>query len=205
MKIELHLHTNRYSGCARNTPDEMLTRLIELNYDAVFLTEHDAIWPAESLKQLQRDWPGIRIFPGLELTLYNSRGFSHLLILGADDPEFLDIGDPGEALAHARRQNFPTVLAHPYRWPGSADLLEKGHYPDAMECSTPNVLPLQAVMAQVTAGEMHLPVVNTGDAHSVDFLGKYWIETDVPLETPSQLREILEEGRYKNCSSEDPL
>lgn len=203
MKIELHLHTTRYSGCARNSPEEMLARLVELDYDAVFLTEHDAVWPVESLRQLQRQWPEIRIFPGLELTLYNSRGFCHLLILGATEPEFLDIGDPGDALSCAREKNYPTILAHPYRWEGAADMLEKGHYPDAMECSTPNVLPLQAVMAQVTAGEMHIPVVNTGDAHGVDFLGKYWIETENPLEHPAQLREIFLQGRYKNCSADD--
>ena len=203
MKIELHLHTNRYSRCARNAPEEMLARLVELNYEAVFLTEHDAVWPTESLRQLQRQWPEIRIFPGLELTLYNSRGFSHLLLLGATESDFLDVGDPGDALARARERGYTTILAHPYRWEGSADMLEKGYYPDAIECSTPNVLPLQAVMAQVTAGQMHIPVVNTGDAHSVDFLGKYWIETEEPLDTPAQLRDILLEGRYQNHSIDD--
>jgi hypothetical protein len=203
MKIELHLHTTRYSKCAQNSPEDMLARLVELDYQAVFFCEHDAVWSTGELAELQRDWPQIRLFPGLELTLYNPRGFSHLLILGVTDREFLDIADPGDALRRARQENFPTILAHPYRWEGAADMIENGHYPDAMECSTPNVSPTQAVLAQITAGQLHLPVVNTGDAHSVDFLGKHWIETEEELQTPSQLREIFLQGNYQNVSIDD--
>ncbi|MBN1554831.1 MAG: hypothetical protein JXA11_08795 [Phycisphaerae bacterium] len=202
MKIELHLHTNRYSGCAKNSPEEMLDRLVELHYQAVFLTEHDAVWPGDELENLQRHWPQLRIFPGLELTLHNFRGFGHLLILGATEPEFLDIVDPGEALARARQKDYPTILAHPYRWEGAADMLEKGYYPDAIECSTPNVFPEQAILAQVKAGEFRMPVVNSGDAHGVDFLGRYWIETAESIESPAQMRQILLEGSYDNCSAE---
>lgn len=203
MKIELHLHTNRYSGCARNSPEEMLARLVELHYQAVFITEHDAVWSAGEIYELQRDWPQIRIFPGLELTLHNPKGFGHLLILGVTEKNFLDVADPGDALARAREENFPTILAHPYRWDGAADMLEKGHYPDAIECSTPNVLSTQAVLAQVTAGKLHLPVVNTGDAHGVDFLGQYWIETENPVDTPAQLRDVLLHHRYENYSVDE--
>lgn len=201
MKTELHLHTSRYSGCAKNTPEEMLARLRELKYEAVFLTEHDALWPQEQVQALQRDWPDIRIFPGVELTLHNLRGFSHLLLLGATETEFLGMTDPAQVLACARQREYPAILAHPYRWEGSADLLEKGLYPDAIECATPNVLPPQAVLAQAAAGELNMPVVNTGDVHSVEFLGQHWIETDEPFETPAQLRRLLLAGRYQNRSA----
>ena len=44
MKVELHLHTSRHSPCARHRPEELLTRLVATGYDAVYLTEHDALW-----------------------------------------------------------------------------------------------------------------------------------------------------------------
>ncbi len=44
MKVELHLHTTRYSGCAVATGGELMERMVEIGYEAVFITEHDAVW-----------------------------------------------------------------------------------------------------------------------------------------------------------------
>ena len=69
MKVELHLHTSRYSGCATATPAELMRKLIETGYQAVYITEHDAVWREEEIARLQEDFPAIRIFPGVELSL----------------------------------------------------------------------------------------------------------------------------------------
>ena len=199
MKIELHLHTNRYSQCALNTPEEMITRLVKLDYDAVFITEHDTVWSGNELEELQWQFPLIRIFPGLELTLYSEKGFGHLLILGTKDPTFLEMTDAGAVLARARRQQCLTVLAHPYRWEGAGEMIAQGYYPDAMEYYSPNQDPLQVVMSRVSAERLHLPLVNSGDSHGVDFLGRFWIETPRPVESPGQLRRMILGGDYKNC------
>ena len=53
MKVELHLHTNRFSGCAKHTPDELMVRLIQAGYQVVYLTEHDRVWPSDALADLQ--------------------------------------------------------------------------------------------------------------------------------------------------------
>lgn len=201
MKIELHLHTSRYSQCGLNTPEEMITRLVKLGYDAVFITEHDAVWSGEELEELQWQFPQIRIFPGLELTLHNEKGFAHLLILGAKDPTFLDMTDVGAVLGRARRGQFLTVLAHPYRWNGANEIIVQGYYPDAMEYYSPNQDPLQSVMSRVSAERLHLPLVNSGDAHGVDFLGRFWIKTTRSVESPSHLRRMILDGDYKNCTA----
>ena len=127
---------------------------------------------------------------------------SHILILGPTDPSFLFITDPSEIIAHAKKFGCTTIIAHPYRWEGSDKLLQQSTLPDAVECLTPNHPPDKAVLARETAKELSLPTVNTSDAHCVDFLGQYWIETNFDVKTPQQLREIIIAREYKNCVSE---
>jgi predicted metal-dependent phosphoesterase TrpH len=207
MKVELHCHTSRFSLCAMNTPDEMLTRLVEEQYDVVFFTEHDALWSSRDIAFMQKRYPKIKIFPGLELThhLEDDEGISHILILGTTDPAFLFITDPSEIIAHAKKSGCATIIAHPYRWGGADKLLQHSALPDAIEGLTPNHPPDKAALARKTAKELSLPTVNTSDAHCVDFLGQYWIETNSGVETPQQLREIIIAREYKNCVSEMEL
>ncbi len=202
MKVELHCHTSRFSLCATSTPDEMLTRLLEEQYDVVFFTVHDALWSSQDIAFMQKRHPKIKIFPGLELTHHHDdgEGISHILILGTTDPSFLFITDPSEIIAHAKDSDCTTISAHPYRWKGADKFLRQSALPDAIEGFTPNHPPEKAILARETAKELSLPTVNTSDAHCVDFLGQYWIETNFDVETPQQLREIIITREYKNCA-----
>lgn len=197
MKVELHLHTSRYSACAVNTPREMISRLIETGYEAVYITEHDAVWSKEELDQLQAEFPDIRIFGGIERTL----GSNHLLILPTTSTDYLAMNDPAEVLAFARREGHLTILAHPFRWEGGADMLERDLLPDAIEHCTCNQDDQTACdTAARAAKELNLPLVNSGDTHSLDFIDKYWIETLRPLDRADDISKIILDGAYKNHS-----
>ncbi len=76
MKVELHSHTNRYSSCATLSPEALLERLIVAGYGAVYITDHNIVWPDSELHELQMRFPAIRVFPGVELTL----GSCHLQV-----------------------------------------------------------------------------------------------------------------------------
>ena len=198
MKVELHLHTSRYSGCAVSSPDELMVRLIDAGYDAVYITEHDAVWPEEELSGLRSRFPRIRIFPGVELTVGASAS-AHLLVLGTNDPAYVGM-DPDEVsiLSSARAAGHLTILAHPFRWSGGADMLEFDVPPDAMELWTSNTDLSQARQASRVARRMNLPVVNSGDVHSVGSVGRYWIETHRPVERAEDIRGIIRSGEYLN-------
>lgn len=202
MKTELHCHTNRYSTCSVNTPEEMLTRLIESAYDAVFITEHNQVWSDEELQELREQFPQINIFPGVELTLYNLDGFAHILVLGTNDPDFLGIAEPADVLTLAEEQKCLTVLAHPFRFDGADWPIRENakKLPDAIEYFSPNVDSQQAEQSQFSAQWLGLGLVNSGDVHSIDFIDKFWIETNHPFETAAQLREIILNGDYENCT-----
>lgn len=201
MKIELHLHTSRHSACAQNSPSEMMAGLVSAGYQAVFITEHEALWDEHELDELRREFPTLRIFPGVELALGDNKQ-QHLLVLGGSDRAFLAIRDIAEILELARQRSLTTILAHPYRWAGGSDMLEQGQLPDAIEYRTNNQQDAQAcLLSQQTAGRLGLPLVNAGDSHSLAMLDKFWIETDEPLDDPLALRAVLAAGSYRLCAA----
>lgn len=200
MKIELHCHTTRYSGCAVASPEELLTEASRLGYEALFFTEHDAVWPERKLRAMRKRFQGIRIFGGVEVTLITGE---HLLVLGTSDAEFTRLGNrPGDLLSKARRAGCLTVLAHPFRWQGAHDLLLNGRRPDAMEYLSCNHQGTAAADSLALAGELSLPVVNAGDVHDLDMLGQCWIRSDRPIETNGDIREVVVNGAYRLMTAE---
>lgn len=200
MKVELHLHTTRYSGCAAAAPQELMRRLIETGYEAVYITEHHSVWDDEELRRLQGQFPQIRIFPGVELTL-EYRAFQHLLVLGTNDPAYLAIRDEADVLEKSRADGHLTVLAHPYRWGGADEMLKAGLLPDALEYQTPNLEAWHAAQAMATAQQLDLPLVNSGDVHALDFIDCFWIETSRPIESARDIRAIVLARQYENCAA----
>lgn len=195
MKVELHCHTTRYSGCAVASPEEILTEASRLGYQAVFFTEHDALWPARQLARLGKRFPDVKVFGGVEVTLIAGE---HLLVLGTSDAEFVSLADrPVDLLAKAREEGCLTVLAHPFRWQGAHDLLLNGRRCDAMEYLSSNHQGPAAADALACAGELSLPVVNAGDVHDVDMMGQFWIETDHPIGNGAEIRQIVRNGEYR--------
>lgn len=197
MKVELHLHTSRYSACSAVWPDEAMHALLAAGYEAVYLTEHHCVWPARELAALQREFPQLRIFPGVELNLTEDP-LQHLLVLGTSDPAYLRIRRPAEVLRKAREEGRLTVLAHPCRWAGGAQMIEEGLLPDAIEFRTCNQDLYRSGEALALARRMSLPVVNAGDVHSLEMVGRYWIETARPLIRADDIRQIILSGGYEN-------
>ena len=202
MKVELHLHTSAYSGCATNTPDEMMRRLIKCGYEAVYITEHDAVWNDRQLERVRANFPKLKIFPGVEVTLTDFQSVQHLIVLGTNDPDYLQIADEATILGKAADEGHLTILAHPFRWPGGAFMLGKGLRPDALECHTPNHGPQAAQMASTVNNSLGIALVNASDAHSTEMIDQFWIETDSPLEQADDIHQIILKGAYKNCSRE---
>ncbi len=197
MKVELHLHTCRYSHCSVDGPEAMLSACQDEGYEVVCLTEHDVVWPEAEIGALARQFPELTILPGIERSI---RG-QHLLILGTSDPIWLEMTEPGPILQTAAETPCLTVLAHPFRWPGGAEMLSgPGPMPDAVEHMTGNQQGKQAASAVAAARARGLRWVNSSDAHSTDMLGQYWVETAGPIETAGQLREAILSGAYGNCS-----
>lgn len=203
MKVELHLHTSRYSACARASARELMTRCIHCGYEAVYITEHDAIWSTWEMDELQSEFPWIKIFGGVELTI-SYEPLRHLIVLGTNDPQYLQFGDDSAAaLAKARREGHLSILAHPFRWEDAETVLDPQDLPDALEYVTCNqTLPRQLQEVQQAADRFKLATVNAGDVHSLEFIDRYWIETNHPIETAESIRPIVLKGAYRNMAAQ---
>jgi hypothetical protein len=197
MKVELHLHTRRYSSCSTATPFDLMDTLIRTGYGAVYITEHDAMWADWEIQDLQAEFPAIRIFAGVELTLSWSP-LQHLLVLGTSDPAYLEMDDPAAVIHKAREEGHLTIAAHPFRWEGAGEVLTGASLPDAIEYNTCNHSPKQANRSAETAEILALPLVNGGDVHGLGFVNQFWIETERDLVQGDDIRSIVTEGQYVN-------
>ena len=203
MRIELHLHTSRYSFCATATASQLMEQMVRIGYGAVYITEHDAVWSDREIEQVQLGYPDIRIFPGVELSI-GPELLKHLVVLGTNDPAYLALrDDPAGILAKARDEGHLTILAHPFRWDGAEEMLQAGLLPDALEYHTGNHSPSEAKVAEAASATYGLPLVNAGDVHSPRFLGRFWIETDRPVHKADDIRRVVMNRAYVNRSEKD--
>jgi predicted metal-dependent phosphoesterase TrpH len=205
MKIELHSHTSRYSPCATDSPRKLIKRFVKCQYDAIFLTEHNRVWPEEELRDIRKKFPRMMIFPGVELSISeeSSQQAQHLVVLGTNDPTYLAMRQPREILDRARQEGLLTILAHPFRWEGSARMIEEGLRPDALEFRTNNHTAEHGKKSQETAASLGIPLVNAGDTHCRDFINRFWIETQRDLTEARDIRQIVLEGAYQNRSASE--
>jgi predicted metal-dependent phosphoesterase TrpH len=81
MRVDIHVHTGKYSGCAVDTPETMVEGAIAAGLDGIVLSEHDLVWPSTLLADLQLRYPQIRLFSGAEMTTLEGE---HVLALGLD-------------------------------------------------------------------------------------------------------------------------
>ena len=198
MKVEIHSHTNVYSGCSQIPPRELIGMAEAAGYDALFLTDHNRVWSPRELAGI-REWSTrIRVFPGIEVSLPSR---VDLLILGTSNPIYETLTTPSDVFAQACTDGCLTVIAHPFRW--CDELPDYCALADAIEvrsCNHP--FEEQAEAAREYAEIRHLAEVYSSDAHGLNFLNRFWLETDEPFTTHEEFRRIILSGRYENRVSD---
>ncbi|MFP4172901.1 MAG: PHP domain-containing protein [Candidatus Hydrogenedentota bacterium] len=194
MKVEMHSHTDLYSPCSRIPPKELVLMAETSGYDALFITDHNKVWPRRELAALQELCERTRILPGIEISLPDSRD---MLVLGAEDPEYENLRTADEVLAKACAEGLLTVIAHPFRY--HTHLPDYSALADALEIKTCNHSRPEAVtLAESFAAAHKVAPVYASDAHGLNFLNKFWIETQEEFSTAQEFRRLVVAGRYAN-------
>ncbi len=198
MKVEIHCHTDRLSGDSMIAPRELVAMAEASGYDALFITEHSHVWPQDGLDALQELTSKVKLFSGIEVSLGDG---VDVLILGASDPLYETLNTPESLLAQATADGLPTVIAHPFRW--MSELPPYCALADAVEsrtCNHPDEKWIAA--AERYAVDHNQSTVFSSDAHGVNYMNKFWIETEEDFETPQDFRRLLLSGRFTNQSRE---
>lgn len=194
MKIDIHVHTNKYSGCATSSPEEMARAAIAGGLDAIVLTEHDYMWGKEELSVLQSRFPEIKIFSGIEVSLDPAE---HIVVIGAPDSRSFSPGmRPADLVAAVRDCQAAAILAHPFRWAPTVrrDILAVPL--DAIEIHSNSIRNYMQEPIRNLQRRLKLPSISCSDGHHTDQLGLYAIDLWRPTGDSRELAQMIRRGQY---------
>lgn len=163
-------------------------------YDAVFITEPGKVWSLRELAALNEMCDRMRILPGIEIALPEG---CTLLVLGADNPVYESMTTPSEIFAQACADGYLTVIAHP--GDASAPLPPYCALADAVEtltCRFPDPDQSKALREYAIAHKM--AELYASDARGLNYLNRFWVETQEQFDTPQDFRNTIIARRYAN-------
>lgn len=142
MRIDCHTHTAKYSSCSRLGPRELCDWALQRGLQGLVLSEHRLQWRKDELDELQRRFPDLKLYSGMEVSL--REGYDVVLLAGEtilDLPPFPDV----DSLARALKPHGDTIfsfVAHPFRYRSfmTPELQEVLEIVEGIEMNSINIL-----------------------------------------------------------------
>ncbi|MGI6365114.1 MAG: PHP domain-containing protein [Bacillota bacterium] len=203
MKVDIHVHTNKYSNCGVSSPEEMVQAAMACGLDAIVLTEHDYMWGPEELADLQARFPGIKLFSGIEVSIDSAE---HIVVIGVPHPQlFSPFMKPADLVAAVRQHQGAAILAHPYRWSPSVrqDILDARL--DAIEIFSNSIRNYMQQPIRGLQQKLDLPLVACSDGHHTQHLGLYALDLHQPAKDDKGLARMIRQGEFTNWSSPERI
>jgi len=186
MRIDLHVHTQERSFCARSSEDEQIGAAIAAGLDALVITDHDRLVGEEHLASLNARYAPFRVFGGVEVSL----GLEHVLVLGIHDAVLESHSWSYQALhSFVEEHDGFLALAHPLRFTGRVNIDIKQYPPHALEVYSHNTHPRSVPRIRELAEALDVPLLANSDAHYASEIGDYY---NLLEEEPSDERELIE-------------
>ncbi len=195
MRFDLHTHTNRYSGCARATPEEMMEGAVKQGLDGVVITEHDIIWSEEEIKELQSSYPQLTILRGIEV---HTASGEDIIVLGITDTSlfhrYMDDAVLGKII---EKYQGAAILAHPYRYRDevSPEALKLPLH--AVEVASSNIRQYMEEPIENLIRKYGLRPIVSSDAHWPENIGMYGVEFPYPVTSEAQLAAAIRKGAFR--------
>lgn len=183
VRVDLHVHTRRYSPCAEFVePMDIAHWAVKAGLRGVVITDHDMLWGDEEIAVLRKGFPRIAFYRGIECSAVGC----HILLIGIDDIGPLCRGIAvEEAVSFGRAQQAVSILAHPYR-DSDPNLLPLGLF-DAIEVASTSFSLTDHYRSSRLAERLGKPQVASSDAHALSRIG--FASTEFPS-LPADEREL---------------
>ena len=180
MEMDLHIHTNRYSGCSNIDPVDALVKAVEVGLDAIALTEHGIRWSDESIKELVKK-SGVKnmiVFPGQEVACYSATGAFQGEFLVYGYPESLGSNKSIEKIIPmVHSLDGVVIAAHPFKKDDkSTGFYGSGHKVadydiDGIEVEHPSYNDEERILAEQLVAKKKVAGIGCSDAHNVLLIG----------------------------------
>ena len=205
--IDLHTHSYPKSDDSFMSVDELIDGSKAAGLDGICLTDHDAFWSYEQVRELSRHH-NFLVLPGCEI----NTDAGHVLVFGLDKYEF-GMHKPEFLRACADRNGGVLFAAHPYR---RRFLEEPGRVPEAraemlrraaadpvfglcegLESLNGRGSPEQNRYSSDLSRDLGLPAVAGSDAHRQGQIGTAATEFLGRVECLSDLLGLLKAGQHR--------
>ncbi len=207
MLIDLHTHSYPKSDDSFLTVDELIVESKAAGLDGICLTDHDAFWSEEHVRELSQRHEFL-VLPGSEI---NTDG-GHVLAFGLGQYEF-GMHKPEFLRARADREGGVLIAAHPYRRrfledPGRDPEIRAGMLDRATAdpffglCEAAEALNGRGSLEQNRyaadlCGDLAMPSVAGSDAHRSAQIATAATEFRGRVECLADLLKCLKTGEYR--------
>ncbi len=190
MEADLHIHTNRYSGCSNIEPAQALKRAKQVGLGAIALTEHGIRWPDDEIEKLLKRC-GIQdlvVIPGQEVACYSESGKFQGEFLVFGYPESLGSNKSAQRVIElVHSEGGVVIAAHPFK------KLEHGNgfygsglatcefEVDGLEIEHPSYDDQSRSLASEVMKSRNIAGLGCSDAHDLNAIGicRTVFETDI--------------------------
>lgn len=197
VRIDLHVHTRRYSPCSRIDPARLVPQAVKAGLDGLVITEHHYQWSEEELADATHNTapPGFLLLSGLEYT--STCGDVLIYGLSREDAARLEPGwSPAEVIREARQRGAACIAAHPTRRENGYDERILNLPLTAIETCSMRLEPHERRLASKIAEAAKLRETAASDAHVLQEVGRYATMFLDPIGTIFELRDALLRGRF---------
>ena len=206
MRIDLHVHTRRFSGCSNIDPLLLLVKARCVGLDGIALTEQGIRWPDEKIARLKAEAGAadLVVIAGQEVACYSRCGRFQGEFLAFGYPRSLGSNKSVEEVAdrvHAREGVL--IAAHPFKrdrrgegyYGRGADVR---HFPiDGIEVAHPDYCAEDRRAARQTAAAAGLVGTGGSDAHDLGRIGRCLTVFDDPIDGEAALCEAIRRRRVR--------